>query len=215
MSRQIDKKNIKDDAIDGKKLKLTEGQALRATKSSGEEVELIKINEDHSVTILGDRVITKGNAPEHLDTLEEVAEAIEHIAQAIENISTIEGPQGEKGDKGDQGEQGPQGEKGDKGDQGEQGPQGEQGLPGLGASFSFEQDIKFIVDGEIISTSHLDLQHQALSIFKVDVGFISLSKDKDYTLSVVDEKTRLTWIADMVGDLGIKIGSEIFITYIH
>lgn len=79
MSRQIDKKFIKDDAIDGSKIKLQNGQAIRSTNSSGQEVELLKLDENDTVSILGEEVVVKGNAPEHLDTLEEIATAIENI----------------------------------------------------------------------------------------------------------------------------------------
>jgi hypothetical protein len=59
MTQQIKKKFIGADQIDGSKIKLLEGQAVRGTNSLGEEVDLVKIGSGDKVEVLGQEVALK------------------------------------------------------------------------------------------------------------------------------------------------------------
>jgi hypothetical protein len=59
MAQQIKKKFIGADQIDGSKIKLLEGQAVRGTNSLGEEVDLVKIGSGDKVEVLGQEVALK------------------------------------------------------------------------------------------------------------------------------------------------------------
>jgi chaperonin cofactor prefoldin len=59
MAQQIKKKFIGSDQIDGSKIKLLEGQAIRGTNSLGQEVDLVKISSQDKVEVLGQEVALK------------------------------------------------------------------------------------------------------------------------------------------------------------
>lgn len=53
MAVQLRKKFIKDDAIDGSKIKLLHGQTIRTTDSSGNEVDLLKVDANGNAVVSG------------------------------------------------------------------------------------------------------------------------------------------------------------------
>lgn len=53
MAVQLRKKFIKDDAIDGSKIKLLHGQSIRSTDSSGNEIELLKVDANGNAVVNG------------------------------------------------------------------------------------------------------------------------------------------------------------------
>jgi len=59
MAQQIKKKFIGSDQIDGSKIKLLQGQAIRGTNSLGQEVDLVKISSQDKVEVLGQEVALK------------------------------------------------------------------------------------------------------------------------------------------------------------
>lgn len=59
MAQQIKKKFIGADQIDGSKIKLSQGQAIRGTNSLGQEVELVKVSSTDKVEVLGQEVALK------------------------------------------------------------------------------------------------------------------------------------------------------------
>lgn len=65
MAQQIKKKFIGDDQIDGSKIKLLSGEALRGTNAAGESIELIKEVEGKAI-VLGQEVGTKAQIDQSL-----------------------------------------------------------------------------------------------------------------------------------------------------
>jgi len=98
MAQQIKKKFIGADQIDGSKIKMLEGEALRGVNSLGQEVELIKLSAEDKLLTQGEEIALKSqvdsaledakdyadekiadlvdSAPEVLDTLKELAAAL-------------------------------------------------------------------------------------------------------------------------------------------
>lgn len=56
MALQIKKKYILDDAIDGDKIKLLKEQSIKGTDSTGQEVDLIKLDDNDKVIVNGEKV---------------------------------------------------------------------------------------------------------------------------------------------------------------
>jgi hypothetical protein len=61
MAQQIKKKFIGPDQIDGSKIKLLQGQSIRGTNSLGEEVDLLQLNSEDKVEVLGQEVALKSD----------------------------------------------------------------------------------------------------------------------------------------------------------
>ena len=59
MAQQIKKKYIQDDAIDGEKLKLVKGQSVRGEDQQGQEVDLLKLDQDDKVLLKGEEAALK------------------------------------------------------------------------------------------------------------------------------------------------------------
>ena len=59
MAQQIKKKYIQDNAIDGEKLKLVKDQSVRGEDQSGQEVDLLKLNQDDKVLLKGEEAALK------------------------------------------------------------------------------------------------------------------------------------------------------------
>jgi hypothetical protein len=74
----------------------------------------------------------------------------------------------------------------------------------------------FVVGSNDVGTSHVDLSHEADSMsLVVFVGRLALHKDEDYTVSVVDGVTRISWTGSFGsgGDEEVANGDKIFVTY--
>lgn len=74
MAQQIKKKYIENNAVDGAKLKLLQGQSVRAVNSSGTEIDLIKLSATDQILVNNEEVALKS---------EVAAEAI--LRQAADN----------------------------------------------------------------------------------------------------------------------------------
>lgn len=59
MAQQIKKKYIQDDAIDGEKLKLVKDQSVRGEDQSGQEIDLLKLDQDDKVLLKGEEAALK------------------------------------------------------------------------------------------------------------------------------------------------------------
>jgi predicted nucleic acid-binding Zn-ribbon protein len=74
-------------------------------------------------------------------------------------------------------------------------------------------------DEEIVPSvlTHVDLENEALKIYKVCVGRVPVFKNVDYSVSVVEGKSRLTWINDMAvgGSHAVALSDKIYCTYLH
>lgn len=64
--------------------------------------------------------------------------------------------------------------------------------------------------------THVDLENEALKIYKLCVGRVPVFKGVDYTVSSVEGKTRITWIGDMAsgGSHAIALSDKIYCTYL-
>jgi hypothetical protein len=80
-----------------------------------------------------------------------------------------------------------------------------------------EEDVMFEVGVSGVGVNYVELAHTAEKIYKVCVGRLNVFKNVDYTLSVVDGKTKITWIGELAsaGASPIASGDKIFVTYIH
>ena len=80
-----------------------------------------------------------------------------------------------------------------------------------------EEDIMFEVGVSGVGVNYVELAHTAEKIYKVCVGRLNVFKGVDYTLSVVNGKTKMTWIGELAssGASPIATGDKIFVTYIH
>jgi hypothetical protein len=74
-------------------------------------------------------------------------------------------------------------------------------------------------DEEIVPSvlTHVDLEKEALKIYKLCVGRVPVFKNVDYSVSVVSGKTRITWIGDMAsgGSHAIALSDKVYCTYLH
>ena len=59
MAQQLKKKFIKPDAVDGSKLKLLKDQAIRGEDQSGQEIELLKLDESGKLVSQGSEIAFK------------------------------------------------------------------------------------------------------------------------------------------------------------
>jgi pectin methylesterase-like acyl-CoA thioesterase len=66
MAQQIKKKFIGPDQIDGSKIKLLENQSIRGINSLGQEVDLVKINAQDKVQVLGEEVALKSELDQEI-----------------------------------------------------------------------------------------------------------------------------------------------------
>lgn len=83
MAHQLDKKFLKDNSVDGTKIKLLKDQALRGQKQNGDEVELLKLN-------LADKILLDGKEVSYKSELDaEIAARIS--ADSIETAARIAG----------------------------------------------------------------------------------------------------------------------------
>jgi hypothetical protein len=76
-----------------------------------------------------------------------------------------------------------------------------------------------VKEDEEISPSvltHVDLENEALKIYKLCVGRVQVFKGVDYSVSVVEGKTRITWIGDMAsgGSHAIALSDKVYCTYL-
>ncbi len=80
-----------------------------------------------------------------------------------------------------------------------------------------EEDVMFEVGVSGVVAGYIELAHTAEKIFKVCVGRLNTFKGVDYTLSIVDGKTKITWIGELAsgGVSPLSTGDKIFVTYIH
>ena len=73
-------------------------------------------------------------------------------------------------------------------------------------------------DEEIVPSvlTHVDLENEALKIYKLCVGRVPVFKNVDYSVSVVGGKTRITWIGDMAsgGSHAIALSDKVYCTYL-
>jgi predicted nucleic acid-binding Zn-ribbon protein len=73
-------------------------------------------------------------------------------------------------------------------------------------------------DEEIVPSvlTHVDLENEALKIYKLCVGRVQVFKGVDYSVSVVGGKTRITWIGDMAsgGSHAIALSDKVYCTYL-
>ena len=74
MAQQIKKKFIADDAIDGSKLKLLEGEAVRLQTPAG-EVELLKKDAQGKLVSEGDELSFKGDIEAHVESVRAALQA--------------------------------------------------------------------------------------------------------------------------------------------
>jgi hypothetical protein len=85
MAQQIKKKFIKDDAVDGSKIKLLSGQSVRVIDGSGQEVELLKLGVDGEVMSKGQELAFKSNVDTLRSELEAAIESEETRAMGVES----------------------------------------------------------------------------------------------------------------------------------
>jgi hypothetical protein len=80
-----------------------------------------------------------------------------------------------------------------------------------------EEDVMFEVGVGGVVAGYIELAHTAEKIFKVCVGRLNTFKGVDYTLSIVNGKTKITWIGELAssGVSPMSSGDKIFVTYIH
>jgi hypothetical protein len=79
----------------------------------------------------------------------------------------------------------------------------------------FFEKQKFVID-ETSELSSIELSHECIeNSLVVCVGRLMAHKDEDYSVSVVDGKTVLTWMGDFAqgGSEGIESGDVIFVTF--
>lgn len=80
-----------------------------------------------------------------------------------------------------------------------------------------EEDVMFEVGANGVVAGYIELAHTAEKIFKVCVGRLNTFKGVDYSLSIVNGKTKITWIGELAsgGVSPMSNGDKIFVTYIH
>jgi hypothetical protein len=75
--------------------------------------------------------------------------------------------------------------------------------------------MKFVID-ESSELSSIELSHECMeNSLVVCVGRLMVHKDEDFSVSVVDGKSVLTWMGDFAtgGSEAIEEGDVIFVTY--
>jgi hypothetical protein len=82
MAQQIKKKFIKDDAVDGLKLLLLDGQAVRAKDSGGAAVDLLKLDVDGDVAAKGAKIAYKSEI-EELDGRLDIIEGADNVEGSV------------------------------------------------------------------------------------------------------------------------------------
>lgn len=82
MAQQIKKKFIKDDAVDGAKLLLLDGQAVRAKDSGGAAVDLLKLDVDGDVAAKGAKIAYKSEV-DALDGRLDIIEGADNVEGSV------------------------------------------------------------------------------------------------------------------------------------
>ena len=92
MANQIKKKYIQDGAVDGEKLKLVKDQSVRGENQSGQEVDLLKLDQDDKVLLKGEEAALKSQVDAEQQRAEgEEARIESKLDQEISDRGTLEG----------------------------------------------------------------------------------------------------------------------------
>ena len=80
--------------------------------------------------------------------------------------------------------------------------------------------VQFSKGSQVVGSelSYIDLDREYTSLLTVAVGRILVHEDQDFTVSVVDGKTRITWIGSLVnpgGEEAIETGDKVFFLGIY
>jgi hypothetical protein len=90
MAQQIKKKFIGPDQIDGSKIKLLENQSIRGINSLGQEVDLVKINAQDKVEVLGGEVALKSELDQEIVDRQSGDSALDARVKPIEDLLDFE-----------------------------------------------------------------------------------------------------------------------------
>ncbi len=82
MAQQLKKKFIGDDQVDGSKIKLLQNEAIRGKDSSGNDVELIKMDSSDKVLLKGEEAGLKSQ----IDAEQSRAESAESVLDCSASI---------------------------------------------------------------------------------------------------------------------------------
>jgi len=242
MAQQIKKKFIRNDAVDGSKIKLLDGQSLRVETVAG-EVELLKLGANGEVMSKGSELAFKTSVDTLRSELEAAVEAEEsariagdaglqseinaledRVAETESDISVLQS-QVFNSDADISGlETRITTAEGDitalelaLATETSRAQSAEQALSGrvdvLEAKTFGKQ--KIVITTEF---SYVDLEREVVAnSLVVFVNRLGAHKDEDYTVSVVGGKTRLTWINSFgsAGMEAIEEGDEIFVTFYY